>query len=62
MYTGKLIAYRIKIFPSGDGTGQYPHHSLSCNIISGAQMIIIGGTFPLTTQCRFTLFQNMRSV
>ena len=35
----------------GNVTGQYPHHSLSCNVISGAQMLIIGGTFPLTDDC-----------
>ncbi|KAK1750750.1 autophagy-related protein 3 [Echria macrotheca] len=41
----------IKLYPDGDKTGQYPHHSLSCNVISGAQMLIIGGTFPLGSQC-----------
>ncbi|KAK3357381.1 hypothetical protein B0T25DRAFT_589681 [Lasiosphaeria hispida] len=41
----------IKMYPDRDGTGQYPHHSLSCNVIDGAQLIIIGGTFPLTDEC-----------
>ncbi|KAK0630774.1 hypothetical protein B0T17DRAFT_590186 [Bombardia bombarda] len=40
----------IKLYPSPSGsnqtTGQYPHHSLTCNVISSAQMLIIGGTFP----------------
>jgi hypothetical protein len=33
------------------GTGDYPHHSLSCNVVNSAQMLIIGGTFPLSTDC-----------
>lgn len=42
----------IKLYPTdGNVTGQYPHHSLSCNVISGAQMLIIGGTFPLSDTC-----------
>jgi hypothetical protein len=42
----------IKLYPTdGNVTGQYPHHSLSCNVISGAQMLIIGGTFPLSDAC-----------
>ncbi|KAK0711230.1 hypothetical protein B0H67DRAFT_602045 [Lasiosphaeris hirsuta] len=41
----------IKMYPDTNGTGQYPHHSLSCNVIDGAQLIIIGGTFPLSDQC-----------
>jgi hypothetical protein len=29
-----------------------PHNTLTCNVIDGAQMIIIGGTFPLDdTDC-----------
>ncbi|EAA28598.1 hypothetical protein GE21DRAFT_4679 [Neurospora crassa] len=31
--------------------GAYPHHSLTCNVISQAQMLIIGGSFPLSTDC-----------
>lgn len=27
-----------------------PHHSLTCNVVGG-QMLIIGGTFPLTQDC-----------
>ncbi|KAK1827120.1 hypothetical protein QBC39DRAFT_267664 [Podospora conica] len=41
----------IKLYPDGNETGQYPHHSLSCNVIDNAQMMIIGGTFPLSTDC-----------
>ncbi|KAF1347039.1 hypothetical protein BDV97DRAFT_371569 [Delphinella strobiligena] len=36
----------IKWYPSTNGTGTSPHHSLSCNVIDGSQMIIMGGTFP----------------
>lgn len=42
----------VKIYPTdGNVTGEYPHHSLSCNIIDGAQMIVIGGTFPTSDRC-----------
>lgn len=42
----------IKIYPdSSNTTGQYPHHSLSCNVINRGQMLIIGGTFPLSDGC-----------
>ena len=41
-----------KMYPlDREGTGDYPHHSLSCNVVSGAQMLIVGGTFPLSTDC-----------
>lgn len=36
----------IKMYPNTT-IEQYPHNSLSCNVIDGAQMIIIGGSFPL---------------
>ncbi|KAK3322153.1 hypothetical protein B0H66DRAFT_192462 [Apodospora peruviana] len=38
----------IKLYPSdGNVTGQYPHHSLTCNVVAGnSQMLIVGGTFP----------------
>ncbi|ROV88241.1 hypothetical protein VSDG_09031 [Cytospora chrysosperma] len=42
----------IKLYPNnGSVTGQYPHHSMSCNVVNRSQMIIIGGTFPLTDAC-----------
>ncbi|KAK0646443.1 hypothetical protein B0T16DRAFT_375056 [Cercophora newfieldiana] len=42
----------IKLYPDkSNETGQYPHHSLTCNVIDNAQMMIIGGTFPLTQDC-----------
>lgn len=47
------IGYPINIrqwYPIPDATGN-PHHSLTCNVIDGSQMIIMGGTFPLTTSC-----------
>ncbi|KAI0013699.1 hypothetical protein F4779DRAFT_613432 [Xylariaceae sp. FL0662B] len=34
-------------FYTGDNSTRAPHNTLSCNVVSGAQMIIIGGTFPL---------------
>ncbi|KAK2045544.1 hypothetical protein LZ31DRAFT_593837 [Colletotrichum somersetense] len=43
----------VKMHPAGrNGTGDYPHHSLSCNMIPGrGQMIITGGQFPTTPVC-----------
>ncbi|KUI60774.1 hypothetical protein VP1G_07971 [Cytospora mali] len=42
----------IKLYPNdGNITGQYPHHSLTCNVINRSQMLIIGGTFPLSDDC-----------
>jgi hypothetical protein len=42
----------IKLYPTDrNGTGDFPHHSMSCNVVSGAQMLIIGGTFPLSQDC-----------
>jgi hypothetical protein len=40
----------IKWFPTSPGVGN-PHNSLTCNVVNGAQMFIIGGTFPLTDAC-----------
>ncbi|KAI9730989.1 MAG: hypothetical protein M1834_005450 [Cirrosporium novae-zelandiae] len=40
----------IKWYPTIPGTA-YPHHSLSCNVIDNSQMLIIGGTFPNSSQC-----------
>ena len=42
----------IKLYPNdGNVTGQYPHHSLSCNVVNKGQMLIIGGSFPLSDEC-----------
>lgn len=42
----------IKIYPNTtNATGQFPHHSLSCNVVNQGQMLIIGGTFPLSSTC-----------
>ncbi|KAL1869078.1 hypothetical protein VTK73DRAFT_3386 [Phialemonium thermophilum] len=42
----------VKLYPTdGNVTGQYPHHSLTCNVVEGTQMLVIGGTFPLTEDC-----------
>jgi hypothetical protein len=40
----------IKWYPTDPGPGA-PHHSLTCNVVNGAQMLIIGGTFPATDAC-----------
>jgi hypothetical protein len=40
----------IKWFPTNGGPGK-PHGWLSCNVVDGAQMMIIGGTFPFNDGC-----------
>ncbi|KAM0334351.1 hypothetical protein ACHAQA_001376 [Verticillium albo-atrum] len=42
----------IKMYPATNATGDFPHHSLSCNMAPGsAQMLIIGGSFPTIQDC-----------
>lgn len=42
----------IKLYPTdGNVTGQYPHHSLTCNVVNKGQMLVIGGTFPISDDC-----------
>lgn len=40
----------IKWWPMQPGSGN-PHNSMTCNVIGGSQMLIIGGTFPLDDTC-----------
>ncbi|KAF4970117.1 hypothetical protein FSARC_2786 [Fusarium sarcochroum] len=41
----------IKMYPTTNGTGDYPHHSFTCNVVNKAQMLVHGGFFPLTDDC-----------
>ncbi|KAK7951687.1 uncharacterized protein PG986_007415 [Apiospora aurea] len=36
--------------PGSNITNQYPHNALTCNVIDSAQMLIMGGSFPLDTK------------
>ncbi|KAI9706253.1 MAG: hypothetical protein M1820_004828 [Bogoriella megaspora] len=40
----------IKWYPTTPGPGR-PHYDLTCNVVDGSQMLIIGGTFPLDDDC-----------
>jgi hypothetical protein len=40
----------IKWYPTAPGPGS-PHHTLTCNVVSGTQMLVIGGTFPASEAC-----------
>ncbi|KAK4956141.1 hypothetical protein LTR66_013363 [Elasticomyces elasticus] len=51
----------IKWYPTTNMTG-YPHHSLSCNVIDNAQMIIMGGTFPNSSQCDVPAVYGMHNL
>ncbi|KAE8354609.1 hypothetical protein BDV28DRAFT_156106 [Aspergillus coremiiformis] len=51
VYILTLPSFRwIKWYPVAPGPG-YPHHSMSCTVIDGAQMIVMGGTYPNSTDC-----------
>ena len=40
------------MYPNNTEPAAFPHHSLSCNMAPGrAQMLIVGGHFPLTDNC-----------
>lgn len=39
----------IKWWTGSDGGN--PHHSLSCNVVHNAQMLVVGGTFSLSNKC-----------
>ncbi|EKJ70717.1 hypothetical protein NXS19_011706 [Fusarium pseudograminearum] len=41
----------IKMYPNENGTGSYPHHSMTCNVVNEAQMFVHGGFFPLNDDC-----------
>ncbi|PVH92279.1 hypothetical protein DM02DRAFT_700347 [Periconia macrospinosa] len=44
----------VKIFPGhqGNATYDFGHHSASCNMVmSGSQMMVIGGTYPNSDKC-----------
>ena len=50
----------IKWYPTSPGPGR-PHYDLSCNVIDGSQMLIIGGTFPLDTDCEYVYSSLVKS-
>ncbi|KAH6998603.1 hypothetical protein BKA56DRAFT_30785 [Ilyonectria sp. MPI-CAGE-AT-0026] len=42
----------VKMYPlNTNQTGEFPHHSMSCNVVNEAQMLVHGGFFPLTNDC-----------
>ncbi|OCK82337.1 hypothetical protein K432DRAFT_472509 [Lepidopterella palustris CBS 459.81] len=51
----------IKWWPTTQGTA-YPHHSLTCNVVNGAQMIVMGGTFPNYTACDAPSFYGLHNL
>ncbi|ORX92787.1 hypothetical protein BCR34DRAFT_647580 [Clohesyomyces aquaticus] len=54
VYTLSVPAFHwVKMFPDNaqPSTGSNGHHSLTCNIINGTQMLVMGGTFPNSAAC-----------
>ncbi|KAM5351446.1 hypothetical protein ACJ41O_004169 [Fusarium nematophilum] len=42
----------IKMYPADSNTtGDFPHHSFTCNVVNEAQMFVHGGFFPLNDEC-----------
>ncbi|KAF7544117.1 hypothetical protein G7046_g9852 [Stylonectria norvegica] len=42
----------IRMYPAdSNSTGDFPHHSLSCNVVNEEQMLIHGGFFPKNDDC-----------
>ncbi|KAK4169492.1 autophagy-related protein 3 [Cladorrhinum sp. PSN259] len=53
----------IKMHPTdGNVTGQYPHNTLTCDVIDNAQMLVLGGTFPLTEECDYQKTYGLHSL
>ena len=50
VYILSLPSFQWVKWWEGSGTGN-PHNSLTCNVVNSGQMLIIGGTFPLSTDC-----------
>ncbi|KAL2181622.1 uncharacterized protein P884DRAFT_266054 [Thermothelomyces heterothallicus CBS 202.75] len=53
VYTLSIPSFEwIKMYPTDDKkTGSYPNHSLTCNVVDNAQMIVLGGIFPTMDSC-----------
>ena len=51
IYGGAGMPPDTEGFDDENVTGAYPHHSLSCNVVDNAQMIVLGGTFPTSDRC-----------
>ncbi|ORY17168.1 hypothetical protein BCR34DRAFT_62488 [Clohesyomyces aquaticus] len=52
----------LKWYPEKPGPGS-PHHSLSCNVVRGSQMIVMGGTFPNDTiHCDVPIVQGQHNL
>jgi hypothetical protein len=53
VYILSLPSFQWVHWWQGDGAGN-PHNSLTCNVVNRGQMLVIGGTFPLTENCDYT--------
>ncbi|KAF2259058.1 hypothetical protein CC78DRAFT_548631 [Lojkania enalia] len=65
VYVLSLPSFKwIKFWPRPeDNEGStLPHHSLTCDVIGNSQMIIMGGTFPNTTDCDVPVIQGQHGL
>jgi hypothetical protein len=51
----------VKWWPTTSYGVSFPHHSMTCNVINGTQMIIMGGTFPNSSQCDVPTIYGLHS-
>jgi hypothetical protein len=51
----------IKLYPSDTLYTEYGHHSMTCDIVNGTQMIVMGGSFPDSTVCDAPVVQAQHS-
>ncbi|KAB8201654.1 hypothetical protein BDV34DRAFT_202273 [Aspergillus parasiticus] len=51
----------IKWYPNGTDSG-YPKNSMSCTVVDGAQMLVMGGTKPNDTDCDIPAIYGMHNV
>ncbi|ORY18722.1 hypothetical protein BCR34DRAFT_660075 [Clohesyomyces aquaticus] len=65
VYVLSIPSFRwIKFWPRPeDNVGKtFPHHSLTCDVIENSQMIIMGGTFPNSTDCDVPAIQGQHGL
>lgn len=63
MYILSLPSFTwIKAFPTGNGTGPYPHGGCSANVVTKDQMLVIGGWFPDTNECDSNSVQGQHNM
>ncbi|PLB51632.1 hypothetical protein P170DRAFT_422622 [Aspergillus steynii IBT 23096] len=62
IYILSIPSFRwIKWYPLSPGKG-FPHHSMSCDVVDGTQMIVMGGSFTNSTSCDVAPIYGMHNM